>query len=67
MFPGLTSRCTVDDLRDGEFLDELHRDEVVTARFAELEDLHDVAVHQAHGELRLIAEGATLSIPLMIG
>jgi hypothetical protein len=71
MLPGLTSRCTVDELTDGGPLDELHRDEVVTAHFAEPEDLHDVAVLQVRGELRLVDAGAeecaTLSIPLMIG
>ena len=35
---------------------ELHRNEVVARDFAELIDLHDVAVHQVRGELRFVDE-----------
>src|SRR4051812_27044729 len=49
---------TIDELSDGGTLDVLHGDEVVAAHFAELEDLHDVAVHQVRGELRLVDERA---------
>jgi hypothetical protein len=48
----------IDELAHRGPLDELHRDEVVAADLTELEDLHDVAMHQIRRELRLVDEGS---------
>ncbi len=47
---------TVDDRSQRRTLDELHGDEVLAGDFAQLIDLHDVAVHQVGRQLGFIDE-----------
>ena len=46
----------VDDGPERRTLDELHGDEVLARHFAELVDLHDVAVHQVGRQLGFVDE-----------